>query len=267
MSAVAVKRSRPTRHPSASMVGARQAPYPGFIVFCDPTLRQHAPAGTEWVHETKLDGYRAQVHLHDGKVRVYSREGLNWTKQFSDVAAAAKHLPAWQAIIDGEAVVPGKNGIPDFQALRRELDKGSGQVIYQAFDLLYLDGMDLRGAALLDRKHALQKLLAEAPPNIEYLGHFEEDGPTLYRHACALHLEGIVSKRSDSVYRSGRQESWIKVKCVKTDTFPIVAFVEKLGAKPRKVASLYVGRRIGGKLLYAGKARSGYTEEIARELR
>ena len=267
MPAVAFKRSRAARHSGATITGARQAPYAGFIAFCDPTLRQQAPSGAEWVHETKLDGYRAQVHLHDGKVTVYSREGLNWTKQFSDIAAAAKHLPARQAIIDGEAVVPGTNGIPDFQALRRELGKGSGQVIYEAFDLLYLDGMDLRGASLLDRKHALEKLLAEAPANLVYLGYLEGDGPTLYRHACALHLEGLVSKRSDSVYRFGRQESWIKIKCVKTDTFPIVAFVEKLGAKPRKVASLYVGRRIGGKLLYAGKARSGYTEEIARELR
>jgi bifunctional non-homologous end joining protein LigD len=94
-----------------------------------------------------------------------------------------------------------------------------------------------------------------------------DDGEAVYRHACKLKLEGIVSKRWDSRYRSGRQDSWLKLKCTKSDTFPIVAFVEKLNARPRKIASLYVGRREGDRLLYAGKARSGYTEAIARELR
>ena len=89
----------------------------------------------------------------------------------------------------------------------------------------------------------------------------------MFEHACRIGLEGVVAKRVDATYRSGRQDSWIKLKCVKSDTFPIVAFVEKLGAHPRKIASLYVGRREGGRILYAGKARSGYTETIARELR
>src|SRR2546423_10093945 len=94
-----------------------------------------------------------------------------------------------------------------------------------------------------------------------------DDGEAVYRHACKLKLEGIVSKRRDSPYRSGRQETWLKLKCTKSDTFPIVAFVEKLGARPCKIASLYVGRREDDRLLYAGKARSGYTEAIAREVR
>jgi hypothetical protein len=111
-------------------------------------------------------------------------------------------------------------------------------------------------------------VLAKAPPKIHYVEHFEmDDGEAVYRHACKLKLEGIVSKRRDSPYRSGRQEIWLKLKCTKSDTFPIVAFVEKLGARPRKIASLYVGRRDGDRLIYAGKARSGYTEAVAREVR
>ena len=159
--------------------------------------------------------------------------------------------------------------LPDFQALRRELgSRRPDRLIHQAFDLLRLDGFDLRGAPLIERKRALQRLLAGAPPNLVYVDFFEQDeGETIFDHACRLGLEGIVSKRRDSPYRSGRQEMWIKSKCTKSDTFPIIAFVEKLGARPRKIASLYVGRRDGDRLLYAGKAGTGYTESVAREVR
>ena len=120
----------------------------------------------------------------------------------------------------------------------------------------------------LERKRALQEVLANAPPKFAYADFVElQDGETVFRHACQLGVEGIVSKRRDAPYRSGRQETWIKLKCTKSDTFPIVAFVEKLGARPRKIASLYVGRRDGDRLLYAGKAGTGYTEKVARELR
>jgi bifunctional non-homologous end joining protein LigD len=131
-----------------------------------------------------------------------------------------------------------------------------------------------RGVALaLGQKAEIEAVNANAfsdvpPPKILYVEHFEmDDGEAVYRHACKLKLEGIVSKRRDSPYRSGRQETWLKLKCTKSDTFRIVAFVEKLGARPRKIASLYVGRREGDRLIYAGKARSGYTEAVAREVR
>ena len=106
-----------------------------------------------------------------------------------------------------------------------------------------------------------------APPTLVYVDFLEADGTRVFEHACRMGLEGIVAKRVDAPYRSGRQDIWIKLKCVKSDTFPIVAFVEKLGARPRKIASLYVGRWEGDRLIYAGKARSGYTETVARELR
>ena len=140
-------------------------------------------------------------------------------------------------------------------------------LLYYAFDLLYLDGVDLRAARLEERKRMLPELLAGASERILNAEHLEGDGADIYERACAIGLEGIISKQRDSPYRSGRTESWIKVKCGKRDAFPIVAFVEKLGAKPRRIASLYVGRREGDKLLYAGKVRSGYTEAAARDLR
>jgi bifunctional non-homologous end joining protein LigD len=247
---------------------AKSDPYPGFIEFCDPTLRECAPAGDDWVHEIKVDGYRAQMHIRDGKVIAYSRSGYDWTEQFAAIALAAGKLRVDSAIIDGEATVLGNTGLPDFQALRRELRKpDSERLIYHAFDLLYLNGHDLRPAALIDRKRALRELLADPPPALVYVGHLEDDGDTVFAHACQMGLEGIVSKRRDARYRSGRQETWIKLKCSKSDTFPIVAFVEKLGARPRRIASLYLGKREGDRVVYAGKARTGYTEAVAREVR
>jgi ATP-dependent DNA ligase len=198
---------------------------------------------------------------------VFSRSGYDWTEQFSQIARAAEAISARELIIDGEATVVGKTGLPDFQALRRELaKKNTDRLIYIAFDLLFLDGHDLRALPLIERKRALQEVLAKAPSKISYADFVElQDGETVFRHACGLGMEGIVSKRRDAPYRSGRQETWIKLKCTKSDTFPIVAFVEKLGARPRKIASLYVGRRHGERVLYAGKAGTGYTEKVARK--
>ena len=132
---------------------------PGFIEPCDPTLDERAPTGSEWVYEIKTDGYRAQVHIRDGKVTIYSRSGYDWTEQFAPIANAAAKLKVRQAIIDGEATVLGNTGLPDFQALRRELgNPESSRLLYHAFDLLYLNGTDLRPAPLLDRKPALKTI-------------------------------------------------------------------------------------------------------------
>lgn len=241
---------------------------PGFIEPCDPTLRQHPPAGAGWVFEIKADGYRVQIHLRKGAATVYSRTGRDWTDQFWTIAAAAKSIDAATAVIDGEAVVYGGTGLPDFQALRRELGRhASKRVRCHAFDLLYLEGYDLRNVQYVERKRLLQDLLAGASDTFVFVEYLEADGRRVFDNACRMGLEGVVAKRADAPYRSGRQDSWIKLKCTKSETYPIIAFVEKLGARPRKIASLYVGRREADKLLYAGKVRTGYTETVARELR
>jgi bifunctional non-homologous end joining protein LigD len=271
MCAVALR--RPVRsHSAASLPGARRTPFPSFIVPCDPTLRQAPPTGDDWLYEIKADGYRAQAHVHRGIVTVYSSKGFDWTEQFSAIAQAIKSLESREAVIDGEAIVLGNTGLPDFQALRRELSKNSGRLQYHAFDLLYLNGYDLQAAPYVERKRLLQQLLEGAREGlvyVEYLDPHAQDvhGQAVFKHACRMGLEGVIAKKRDSPYRSGRTENWIKLKCVKSDNFPIVAFVEKLGAHPRKIASLYLGRREGNRLLYAGKARSGYTEQMAREVR
>jgi bifunctional non-homologous end joining protein LigD len=226
------------------------------------------PSGGRWLHEIKFDGYRTQAHLLNGKPIIYTRTGYDWTLRFQPIADALAALPAKDLILDGEAVIADSHGIPDFGLLHADLAAGrKDRLLYYAFDLLYLDGFDLRGARLAERKRMLSELLAVASERILYAEHLEGDGAEIYQRACTMGLEGIISKQEDAPYRSGRVESWIKVKCGKRDAFPIVAFVEKLGAKPRKIASLYVGRREGDRLLYAGKVRSGYTEAVARDLR
>jgi bifunctional non-homologous end joining protein LigD len=267
MSQAAVHRP-PARFDASVVPGAKPASSPGFVEPCHPSLREQAPSGAAWIHEIKFDGYRAQAHLRNRRPAIHTRRGHNWTQRFQPIADALAELPANDLILDGEAVVADSRGIPDFGLLHADLAAGrKDRLLYYAFDLLYLDGFDLRATPLGERKRLLAELLAHASERILYTEHLEGDGPEIQERACAMGLEGIVSKRQDAPYRSGRVESWIKVKCGKRDAFPIVAFVEKLGAKPRRIASLYVGRREGDRLVYAGKVRSGYTEAVARDLR
>src|SRR4051812_6678738 len=256
------------KHPRPALPGARKAELRSYIEPCDPTLRDKAPEGDEWVYEVKADGYRIQLHVWDRAVRVFSRMGVDWTGQFSSVTDAAARLAARRCIIDGEVVAYGEAGRPDYEVLRRELNKSRGaRLVYHAFDLLFLDGYDLRDVPYLQRKRALKEIVAEAGPTILYVDFLEAEGARAFEHACRIGLEGLVAKRRDSVYRSGRVESWIKLKCIRSDDFPIVAFVEKLGADPRRIASLYIGRREGGRLSYAGKVRTGWSDAEARDLR
>ncbi len=241
---------------------------PPFIEPCHPTKRDAAPKGSGWVHEIKLDGYRVQLHVKDARAVLYTRNGLNWTDKFATIARAAEQLGVKQAIFDGEAIVQDNKGIADFHALRRDLSQNqSERLVYYAFDLLYRDGYDLRGVPLIERKRLLKECLRPAAEPILFAEHFGSDGDVVFEHACRMNLEGIVSKKSDSPYQSGRVESWVKLKCKKSESYPIIAFVEKLGARPRRIASLYVGRYDGQRLLYAGKVATGYTQAAAREIR
>ncbi|MEY9199290.1 bifunctional non-homologous end joining protein LigD [Sinorhizobium fredii] len=249
--------------------GAKKSAFPAFVEPCHPTLKKRPPDGPEWLHEIKFDGYRAQLHIHSGKITLYSRTGLDWTKEFKPIAAAAEVFADHDLIMDGEATVFGKTGLPEFQALRRELAKSSSpRLTFQAFDLLYLDGSDLRRMPLIDRKRVLRELIGDRASAIAYVDHLDiHEGDEVYQHACMMGQEGIVSKRKDAPYRSGRQEIWTKAKCTQRETFPIVAFVEKLDAQPRRIGSLYLGRWDGDRLVYAGKAQTGYTLAAAREVR
>ena len=249
----------------ASLRGARQADFPGFIEPCLATKHDEIPRGTRWLHEIKFDGYRTQLQVRAGEVYLFTRRGYDWTARFDAIALAARRLPVRAAILDGEVIVPGEKGIADFAALQTELANGrSDRMVYCAFDLLYLDGFDLRGATLTDRKAALAAILEAGRSGKLLLSqHLEGDADTIFRNACRMRLEGIVSKLRNARYESGRSDQWRKVSCVNRDAFKIVGFV----AAPHSLTALYLGRRDGPDLVYAGKAATGFTDAVARELR
>jgi bifunctional non-homologous end joining protein LigD len=219
--------------------GATLGAMPGFIKPQLATLKSKAPKGPQWLHEIKYDGYRLQIHLNKGKKKVFTRNRLDWTKRFS-VIAGALDLPG-QAIIDGEAVVI-KDGRTNFSELQAELAAGrQDRLVFYAFDLLYLNGYDLRAARQVERKGALENLLEEIEPPVLYSEHLVGDGQEMFEHAAKLNWEGIISKNADAPYRSDRNEAWLKIKTVQKGKFPVIGFVKD----PTGVAALYLGKREG----------------------
>jgi bifunctional non-homologous end joining protein LigD len=166
-------------------------------------------------------------------------------------------------VIDGEVIVPTADGHSDFHALERDLGAGrSDRLVFYAFDLLHLDGLDLRDAALLDRKELLAALLADAVEPIRFSEHVDADGAAVYQNACRLQLEGIVSKRKDRRYRSGRNDAWFKATCRHRETFAVAGWAEKNG----QFDGFYLARNDEGELAYAGKLESGFDEADKKNL-
>jgi bifunctional non-homologous end joining protein LigD len=182
----------------------------GFIFPAQPVLRLKPPAGTDWVHEIKHDGYRMIVRRHGPTVRLYSRNAYDWTARLSAIAAAAELIRAKSFTIDGEAVLLGPDGLSQFEELQRRT--AAHAAILYAFDLIEHDGEDLRNLPFLDRKAALARLLRDTEAGILLNEHVAEDGHVVFAHACRLGAEGIVSKRVDGTYRSGPCRVWIKVR-------------------------------------------------------
>jgi bifunctional non-homologous end joining protein LigD len=183
---------------------------PGFIEPCIPILAPQPPTGPEWVHEIKHDGYRLIARKQDGWVRLFTRNGYDWTDRYPLIAKAVAAIRASSATIDGEAVCCDANGVSVFDDLhsRRHDDR----TLLYAFDLLELDGEDFRPQPLHARKARLETLLAAARAGIQFNEHVEGDAQVVFDHACKLGLEGIVSKHRDHPYRSGRSRSWLKIK-------------------------------------------------------
>jgi bifunctional non-homologous end joining protein LigD len=182
----------------------------GFIAPCLPTKTDKLPSGGQWLHEIKHDGFRIIARKSDGRVRLYSRPGNDFTHQVPLIVEALERLRSRSCIIDGEAVCCDDNGVPSFERIRyRRYD---ARVFLYAFDLIELNGDDLRRDPLEVRKATLASILAKAGAGIRFNEHIEGDGPIVFAHACKMGLEGIVSKRKDSTYRSGRSPDWLKMK-------------------------------------------------------
>jgi DNA ligase D len=223
--------------------------------------------GELWLHEIKFDGYRTTAHVVDGTVRLMTRAGIDWTKRYGDLPQAFSRLPVSQAIIDGEIVVLDDKGISRFALLQDALAAGAGSKLhFYAFDLIHLDGWDLRKAPLMKRKALLAELLAGQAANaaIQYSDHVEGDGQGLYDQASDLGLEGVVSKRADAIYMSGRTKSWTKVKAQKTDDFVIAGYA--VSDRAEGLAALGMAEFVDGELHYRGKVGTGFDSDMARDL-
>jgi bifunctional non-homologous end joining protein LigD len=191
---------------------------------------------------------------------VFTRRGNDWTNRFRKIAGDAWHINAGSAIIDGEVVVPAADGTTDFSVLQNELKGRSKKIVMVAFDLLYLNGYDLRKLPLSERKALLQKIIAKT--DIQFSESFEVDGREMYKHACKTGLEGVVSKVRDSRYISGRVNDWVKKTCAQRETLAIAGFA----LDGKKWDGIYLGRRKGKALVYAGKVDHGFDTASAKDL-
>jgi len=268
----APKAARSTAASRSKIDGAARAPMPELVLPQLATLVDDAPEGDEWAHEIKLDGYRIVCYLDRGKVRLVSRRGHDWTARMPELAEAVPALPAEQAILDGEIAVVRADGTTDFQALQNALGSGSSDSIrYLVFDLLYLDGWDLRGAPLRSRKAALARLFEESKHareragRVEYSDHVVGRGHEVLEHACRLGLEGIVSKRLDAPYLSVRARTWLKIKCKLRQELVVIGYTDPSGSRTG-FGSLLVGYYDRGRLVYAGKVGTGFDAKKLRDL-
>jgi bifunctional non-homologous end joining protein LigD len=248
------------RKPKSGAIGTK-APFPGFIEPALATSIEKVPSGERWIHEIKFDGYRVQVHLANEAVTVFTRRGHDWTRRFKKVADDAWHIKAASAIIDGEVVVPAADGSTDFSVLQNELKGTSAKIVLVAFDLLYLNGRDLRKLPLVQRKAELKKIISST--DVQFSDSFEIEGREIFAHACKVGLEGVVSKVRDSTYISGRGNNWVKKTCAQRETLKIAGFALDEG----KWDGMYLGRLRGDDLIYAGKVDHGFDKTSAAELR
>ncbi|MGI6120469.1 MAG: DNA ligase D [Desulfosporosinus sp.] len=230
-------------------------------------LVQTVPKGEDWLYELKYDGYRILAYMEGNNVRLITRNGKDYTKRFRTIASSLVEWAGGRAmVLDGEIVSTDAAGKTDFQALQNYMRNPQAQnLTYIVFDLLALDGADLRGQRLIDRKETLEALLKDAPKNLHYSRHIRGNGAECFRVACEADMEGIVGKKADSVYSGARKGDWIKLKCDKRQEFVIGGYTLS-DRKTSGISSLLLGVYADGELVYAGRAGSGLSESDIKEL-
>jgi bifunctional non-homologous end joining protein LigD len=258
----------PRRGTTTETTPARPGSPPAFV---EPQLAQlvkSAPDGDDWLHELKFDGYRILARLDGGKATLLSRRGLDWTASFPTVRAAIEQLAARSAIVDTEVAVVLPDGRTSFQALQNAFGATAPRgLACFAFDLLFVDGVDLRARPLEARKERLKSLLAASPESIvRYSDHVVGRGGDFFRTACGRGLEGIISKRRDLPYQAGRGNGWVKTKCTLRQELVIAGFTDPEGSRTG-IGALLLGYYEGSALQYAGKCGTGFTQKVLVDLR
>jgi bifunctional non-homologous end joining protein LigD len=255
------KRSSPEKDPPKD-------PVPADAPFQLATLVDEAPDGDEWLHEVKYDGYRLRLVLEDGHARALTRNGLDWTGRFAAFAQAVEALPVGSAVLDGEAVVLDADGRSDFGLLQAALSEGdTAAVRFEVFDVLYLDGHDLRAETLERRKALVSSLIAAADEGgpLHAVESYTGRGPAYHAASCELLLEGSMSKRADRPWVGGRTRDWVKVKCSERQEFVVGGWTDPAGTR-HGFGALLLGVHEDGKLRYVGRVGTGFTESTLAAL-
>lgn len=261
-------RSKPRRRRDPAQPNLLLDPMPLRVEPCLALLKPKPPRGPDWAFEIKWDGYRVHIHIEPNRIRILTKGGHDWTKCFPAIEEAARKLGVASAILDGEAIVCDEQGRSDFGLLQQSLGgrggkRASRQAICMAFDLLYLDGRDLRQMELRARRHLLEELVTDREGGIRLSEEFDADGDQLMELAHEHGLEGIVAKHRDRPYRSGRTGDWLKIKCIQSDAFFIVGYEPSMTGFRR----LFLAARKGDDLVYAGSVGTGFSERHMRQLR
>ena len=232
------------------------------------TLVPEPPAGDDWLHEIKFDGFRMLARVEDGSAALWSRNRKDWTGRLPSLIADLGRLPCRAALLDGEVVVLDRRGVSSFEGFREAVSGRESAVVYQAFDLLHLDGEDLRPLPLLERKRRLQALLERARrPRLRFTDHVLGQGPRFLEQACQRGLEGSVAKRADAPYRSARGRDWLKIRCGQRQELVIAGFTPSEVAAGRIASLILAVHDESGRLRYAGRVGTGFSDKDRRELR
>lgn len=254
----------PAKAIARELPGVRSAPFPGFVDFALATLVPKPPKSDRWVCELKFDGYRFQMHKLDTGTKMFTRRGNDWTAHAKHIVHAAYQLTTHAALLDGEVVVQTPEGLQDFSALESAIgsEKLDERLLFYVFDILFLDGFDLRGCTLLDRKRVLKAFLEDVKDPIRYSEHWEVDAAKFFHDACELGFEGLVAKLGTGKYHSGRTADWVKTTCRHRDTFVVAGWAEKNG----RFDGIYLGKEEDGELVYAGKLEHGFGDKNTKEM-
>lgn len=253
------------RKPAPTTKKTATSPLPDTLKPQLATLVDSPPEG-DWRYEIKFDGYRILARIDAGEVRLFTRNGHDWTAKMPRQVAALKKLKLQSAWLDGEMVVANEHGVADFQALQNAFDtENDEQITYYLFDLLFLDGDDLRQAPLQERRDRLEKLLARAPKALRYSATFEQPVTALLQSACQLNLEGLIGKRPDSHYVERRSRDWIKLKCKQHQEFVVIGYTDPKGSRSA-FGALLLGLHVDGELRYAGKVGTGFSTATLNSL-
>lgn len=246
---------------STGLVGTTSRP-PKWIKPQLTRLVDEAPTGKDWVHEIKYDGYRMHARIDGGRAVLLTRTGLDWSHRYRRTVEALQRLPVKSAYLDGELCALDANGVPVFSRLQAAMDEGrTDQLVFFAFDLLFLNGEDVAPLPLVDRKAKLKRLFRRKIDGLLYTDHVAGDGPRFRAQACKLGLEGAISKRADRPYAPGDRGIWVKSKCLNREEFVVVGWTDPEGSRSHIGALLLGYYTEDGRLLYAGRAGTGMAEK------